>query len=650
MRTLLEMHYDDVYMEKYLRKLRGSEGRKLAKRRQSDYKVFKSVVQSHKRKLCQRIELPQSVKDLLPTPKFEEKWETLGKLRKEIVLIAQGRRTSTIDSVEEASELAAAICRGTDNDDRSDRASFTSIGEGVAWISPGSRLLFTKKELDDVCKKVRREARRDYLVEKVRMLEPGTEIQVLTRPFGTSSAPPQDPFIKLLADERKSLQECGRRAKPIPLDENDPQAILDHLLLSLWDALFLDQCVRWTKQNVTNLPVDHTLELARYFNLGQEVGREGLYTGMCAICANLLYGPADGRGKVSNCKSHAPLDREGRPLTTLDGSPDVDAQPCCFLRFSPNVFQDEAPYMFKHDPESNVLSLARQDEGYPWMSECPDEWLYCIDCYQRYVVGNDRSRPIHVPFRDKASQGLMKPTWRERKRDHEASEKDDAVADTPGVFDVLDGDAAGAEDAQVFDFEAADSDVGEGDGDEEKGDDFHAVAFGAEEEPSAVLPEQEAIVRPTVEEYERIWAEKLALHSRSNEAPFSADNLCPKPIPQLWNNAPHVPFDKLKSPAAQQRLALCRPISGIEESTIVGGLEKYAHSSGDVSFCKRAPWQIASTMGFVLNKSTGSFMGLTEEERLHDVNPSLCDCCCFCFASGRECAARVPHVGVSAWK
>ena len=72
MRTLVEMHYDDVYMEKYLRKLRGSEGRKLAKRRQSDYKVFKSVVQSHKRKLCQRIELPQSVKDLLPTPKFEE--------------------------------------------------------------------------------------------------------------------------------------------------------------------------------------------------------------------------------------------------------------------------------------------------------------------------------------------------------------------------------------------------------------------------------------------------------------------------------------------------------------------------------------------------------------------------------------------------
>jgi hypothetical protein len=43
----------------------------------SDYKVFKSVVQSHKRKLCQRFELLHSVKDLLPIPKWEEKMETI---------------------------------------------------------------------------------------------------------------------------------------------------------------------------------------------------------------------------------------------------------------------------------------------------------------------------------------------------------------------------------------------------------------------------------------------------------------------------------------------------------------------------------------------------------------------------------------------
>ena len=88
----------------------------------------------------------------------------------------------------------------------------------------------------------------------------------------------------------------------------------------------------------------------------------------------------------------------------------------------------------------------------------------------------------------------------------------------------------------------------------------------------------------------------------------------------VGQDCPHVPFDKLKSQAAQGRLALCRPISGLQESAIVDGVERYAHSSGDIFFCRRAAWQVASTMGFVLNKNTGSFMGLTQEEEsaLHE--------------------------------
>ena len=220
---------------------------------------------------------------------------------------------------------------------------------------------------------------------------------------------------------------------------------------------------------------------------------------------------------------------------------------------------------------------------------------------------------IHVPFRDKASQGLMKPTWRERKREHDTTEKQEPVADTPDLLDIPAGDEAGVEDAKVFDFEAPDSD----DGEKESEDELPAFVQEADEALNVELPEQQVIVRPTLQEYQERWAEKLALHSRGNDAPFGADNLCPTQVPQLWNNAPHVSFDKLKSPAAQGRLALCRPISGIEESTFVGGLEKYAHSSGDVSFSRRAPCQIASTMAFVLNKNTGSFMGLTEEDQLH---------------------------------
>ena len=55
---------------------------------------------------------------------------------------------------------------------------------------------------------------------------------------------------------------------------------------------------------------------------------------------------------------------------------------------------------------------------------------------------------------------------------------------------------------------------------------------------------------------------------------------------------------------------------------MVDGVETYAHASGEIFFCRRAAWQVASTMGFVLNKNTGSFMGLTraEESALHEVS------------------------------
>ena len=63
MRTLLEMHYDDLHIAKHLRRIQGrdDEERVVTKRRKSDYKVFRSVVNSHKRRLCQRIDLPEQV-------------------------------------------------------------------------------------------------------------------------------------------------------------------------------------------------------------------------------------------------------------------------------------------------------------------------------------------------------------------------------------------------------------------------------------------------------------------------------------------------------------------------------------------------------------------------------------------------------------
>ncbi len=255
----------------------------------------------------------------------------------------------------------------------------------------------------------------------------------------------------------------------------------------------------------------------------------------------------------------------------------------------------------------------------------------------------------------------MKPSWNQRKRQHEATEReqggDDVTDDPATVLDLPAGDPGVVADAPAFNFEKQDSDsegvptpVGE--------DDVPLLPHvhdEGEDEPKVELPEVQPVQRPTLAEYETKWAAGLAKHSKSNDEAFGAENLCPKPVPQLWQNAPHIAFHELKSPAAQGRLALCRPISGLQESAVVDGLEKYAHISGDVFFSRRAEtmaaghwwrsvlatrfhnvvfdnrpvvtmrrpsaWQVASTMGFVLNKNTGSFMGLTQEEEraLHEV-------------------------------
>ena len=63
---------------------------------------------------------------------------------------------------------------------------------------------------------------------------------------------------------------------------------------------------------------------------------------------------------------------------------------------------------------------------------------------------------------------------------------------------------------------------------------------------------------------------------------------------------------------------------------------RYAHISGDVFFSRRAAWQVASTMGFVLNKNTGSFLGLTQEDACFLLT-CLCDCYVFFYVGPFVC-------------
>ena len=106
----------------------------------------------------------------------------------------------------------------------------------------------------------------------------------------------------------------------------------------------------------------------------------------------------------------------------------------------------------------------------------------------------------------------------------------------------------------------------------------------------------------------------MAQHSKSVPGLFNRENLVPQPDSRLWQDCPHVPFSLLKSDAAQARLSVCRPVSGLQEQNLIGGVPTYAHNTGEVNYRRRAPLQLASTLGFVLNRTDGKFLGLTPEE------------------------------------
>ena len=133
----------------------------------------------------------------------------------------------------------------------------------------------------------------------------------------------------------------------------------------------------------------------------------------------------------------------------------------------------------------------------------------------------------------------------------------------------------------------------------EEGDDD---GTGEEDEGTEAAEEEEEDTPgtwPTLEEYKAKWDGLLAQHSRPVPGDFSRDNLVPEPIPQLWQNCPHVPFSKLESDDAQSRLSRCRPVSGFKPPHTEDGVVRYSHNTCEANFRRMAPLQLASTLGFI---------------------------------------------------
>ena len=66
--------------------------------------------------------------------------------------------------------------------------------------------------------------------------------------------------------------------------------------------------------------------------------------------------------------------------------------------------------------------------------------------------------------------------------------------------------------------------------------------------------------RPTPQEYKAKWASLLEEHSRAIEGSFSTENLCPKPIHQLWNDCQGLMFKhalELREMHVAERVAAC---------------------------------------------------------------------------------------------
>ena len=235
---------------------------------------------------------------------------------------------------------------------------------------------------------------RERIVASVRSLKDNDSIRVKLRPLKTCRAPPLDDFGQRMfgADIRK-------------LAESKEEA-LDKMLLVLYDALLLGQSEEWTDRGVANLPADECYELARWWSLGQNVGRtNALFDGICAMCGALLYGAQNRTSAISNKCSSPPCDRDGKPARNTDGTPKTDAQPPVLLRYSPQLFAKEAPEMFVWHQDTNRLSL-KPGMAEPWVrpshAKIPagDEntWLYCGDCRERWFRKAGERGHAHIPF------------------------------------------------------------------------------------------------------------------------------------------------------------------------------------------------------------------------------------------------------------
>ena len=275
-----------------------------------------------------------------------------------------------------------------------------------------------------------------------------------------------------------------------------------------------------------------------------QIGSTPIFDAICSQCAALLHGNQHENNALSNKCVAPPHDRDGRELPlNADGTPQANAQPPFLLRYSPSHFalKDSAPAWFAYDKRTNRLSL-RAGVQPPWIRATArpgdrNVWFVCLDCKVRYFNDTGRRSHAHIPYRDKASQHWNRPIFRYR-----------CLARAPGstrhVQPAEQAPVSGEADGGAQD-EQGGGEAGEEEGGEEEGEEEEEAEEASEESlceeakdnafkrrgyvPKNINTPPEA--RPTLEQYQQKWTEKLAWHSRPVPGEFGPDNLVPKPVP-----------------------------------------------------------------------------------------------------------------------
>ena len=506
MKVLFELHYEDVAGRKKF-----SEKKRASKKGN----VYSNVAYAHRHHLNQKIVLPKRVREIFQKPADEDNMDKLNELAAAVRQEIERLEDVYLHSEGDIEKLARAV-------EGCEHPTFSNmVGPGFRQVVPEGCLIEVSDVIqDDACLTVAEQ--RAQVASLIRSLRVGTAVRIKFRPMGTIREPPLDPFAKKLMTKVNQKRRIERLFPFRPALE-----IFDVLLVALWDALFLTMCEHWTAIEVSNINPTEAKDLLFWFYKGQELSKEPLFSSICAMCGALLY-TTPNRKNITNCVFGPPLNRDGDLIADARGQSPTQAQPPFLLRFSPKLFAEEAPAMFDWDETTNRLQL-KDGRRKPWLRELTRDtkqttktWCYCAECHERYLHG-DRKRKCHVPYRDRASQYHIRP-----------QDLGEPVISRTAQQDAVETQPEPEEEPLLEDIPFAQEDEADAE------DALDALPLIQEELGGPDPPQP--VTLPTLEEYQKKWEDAFKFHTRGNCAVFSNKNLVPKPIPQLFQDCPWVPF------------------------------------------------------------------------------------------------------------